>query len=403
MNICIVNTFFPPHVSGTARESFLLARAFCDAGHKVTVITSSTQGAPTKAKESGVTVYRLRSFRYPKLGVLHRADLYCDLLPGNLYQIFNIFRNENVELVQIFGQFFDLTFLSVLVAKTLRLPVVLTIGTRMMHSNLAYKTIFRLIDSTMVKHLVACRVDRVIAMDRIMRDYIESRYTVHGAMRFVTAGVDSDRFGNVSGETVRRTYGLDGKDPIVLSLGNLSNFRRIESLAKALPRVLKEIPRVRTLVVGSAYDNSQVELVRRLGLEKSVIFCGGVDYNLTPSYFGACSVVANELEPDLYLRSRSGIGISLASLEAMASGRTVLTSATEDNFPNLRLTNWRNIVLVRPGNVQEISNALVRLLSDRRLRERIGRNAQRFVQEHFSMEKVCKQYEAVYEELLDTY
>jgi glycosyltransferase involved in cell wall biosynthesis len=403
MNICIVNTFFPPHVSGTARASFLLARTLSEGGHTVTVITSSIRGTPKKEIDNGVAVYRLRSFMYPKLGILHKADLYCDILPGNLLQIFSILRNEKIELVQIFGQFFDLTFLSVLAAKALRLPVVLTIGTRMMHSNLAYKTIFQLFDRTVVSHIVARRADRVIVMDRIMRDYIASRYALGASMRFITAGVDVERFGHASGALVRRTYGLDERDPIVLSLGNLSNFRRIESLAKALPTVLKEIPHLKILVVGAAYDNSQADLVRKLGLEKSVIFCGTVDYALTPSYFAASSVVANELEPDLYLRFNSGIGISLASLEAMASGRAVLTAATEDNFPNRTLTNWQNIVLVRPGNVQEISDALLRLLSDQMLRETIGRNAQKFMREHFSVQTISENYEAVYKELLGNY
>jgi len=397
MNICVVNTFFPPHVSGTARASFLLSRRISEAGHSVTVVTSSIEGPPKIEKSEDMVVHRLRSVRYPKLEMLHKADVYNNLLPGNLARIVRILRTGNIELVHVYGQFYDLTFLSVLAAKAMRLPIVLTIGTRMAHARMPYDALFRIADKTLVKHLVARRVDRIIAMDRLMSDYMKNRYGVETAIRFIPAGVDVGRFENASGESVRPRHGLSEQDHVILSMGNLSNFRRLDSLTRALPGVLKEFPRLKILVVGSLYDNSSVELVRRLGLERSVIFCGRVDYDMMPSYLGACDLVANDLD----LASWSGMGIGLASLEAMASGKTVVTSATEDNFMDLRLRNWHDIVLVRPSNTCDISLALVRLLSDRRLRESVGRNARRLVREHFSLEALHQKYEAVYEELVN--
>lgn len=66
----------------------------------------------------------------------------------------------------------------------------------------------------------------------------------------------------------------------------------------------------------------------------------------------------------------------------------------------LRLKNWESIALVEPGNVRGISNALVKLLSDRKLRERIGRNAKAYVRNNFSLEVVCQKYESVYRDLI---
>ena len=111
MNICVVNTFFPPHVSGTARAAFLLARKLTEAGHNLTIITSSIGGPPKTEILDGMTIYRLRSVRYPKLEMLHKADIYNNLLPENFSQILHILRKQKVQVVQTFGQFFDLTFL----------------------------------------------------------------------------------------------------------------------------------------------------------------------------------------------------------------------------------------------------------------------------------------------------
>ncbi|MGD0176808.1 MAG: glycosyltransferase family 4 protein [Candidatus Bathyarchaeia archaeon] len=392
MNICVVNTFFPPHVSGTARAAYLLARKLSETGHKLTVITSSIGGPPSTEKLDGMTVYRLRSVRYPKLEILHKADLYSNLMPGNFWHVARILMREKVEVVQMFGQFFDLTFLCVLAAKIMRLPIVLTIGTRMEHTQFMYDTFFRLVDKTLIKQLVARRVNKLIAMDKLMHDYMKDRYNPSDhAIKFIPVGVDLERFQNVSGDAIRRQFGLGPEDPAVLSLGTMSNLRTANGLLNALPSVLQEFPAVRLLVVGPLYDNSPLELVRKLELEKSVIFCGRVDYAMIPSYIGASDVEGHDLD--------TGLGIGLASLEAMAAGKAVLSSAKEDNFMNLRLKNWENIALVRPGNAQDISNALVKLLSDRKLREQIGRNAQAYIRSNFSLEAACRKYEAVYEEL----
>ena len=395
VNICVVNTLFPPHVSGTARGAFLLSNKLAEAGHAVTVITSRIEGASAIDNSSGLNVHRLRSIRYPKLQILHNADLYTNLVPGNLSEIIGILARNEVDVVQTYGQFFDLTFLSVLAAKLLRKPVVLTIGTRMEHTVRLYDVLFRFVDETLIRHLVARRVDRIVAMDRLMRDYMIRRYGAsEPVIRFIPAGVDIERFAEPKAEFVRKMYGIRNTDPIILSVGTISNLRGARSLIQAMPRVLKQFPNAKLLFVGSMYSSEPVQLANKLGLEGSVVFCGRVDYDMIPSYFAACDVEGHDLD--------SGLGIGLASLEAMAAGKAVLSSASEDNFMDLRLSNWNNIVLVRPGNTGDISDALLRLLSDRALREGIGKNSQSLVREHFSLGSVCRKYEALYNEVAKT-
>lgn len=393
VNICVVNTFFPPHVSGTARAAFLLSNELSKRGHRVVVITSSTSVAPTIDRFNGVTVYRLRSVRYPELHLLHRAELYCNLLPGNLGTIVDILKKHKIDVVQTYGQFFDLTIIAVAASRMLGIPVVLTIGTRLEHPRARlYDTLFLLADRILIKRVVAHRVDRIVAPDKLMKDYIIKRYCVNKQfIRFIPTGVDINRFDKLEGRPIRKKYCVDDEDPLVLSLGTISNLRSPRSLIKAVPRVLKEFPSSKLLFVGAVYSTEAMHMVKKLGLEDSVIFCGKVEYTMVPSYLGACDVEGHDLE--------SGLGIGLASLEAMAAGKPVLSSARQDNFIDLRLENWKNIVLVRPGHVEDISSALLRLLSDRRLREDIGENARKFIREHFSLDSECGKYETVYREI----
>jgi glycosyltransferase involved in cell wall biosynthesis len=73
----------------------------------------------------------------------------------------------------------------------------------------------------------------------------------------------------------------------------------------------------------------------------------------------------------------------------------------EDNFMDLGLSNWRDIMLVRPRNVEDISEALVRLLSDQKLGEDISKIARSFVRTHFALDAACGKHEALYIEMLE--
>jgi glycosyltransferase involved in cell wall biosynthesis len=136
-----------------------------------------------------------------------------------------------------------------------------------------------------------------------------------------------------------------------------------------------------------------MRLVERLRLTNAVTFCGEVEYNMVPEYLGACDIEGHDLD--------TGMAISLASLEAMAAGKPVLSSAKEDHFIDIRLENWKNIVLVRPGNSEDISRAMIRLLSNVKLREAIGQNAKKLLREHFSLDRMCDKYEDLYSEIAE--
>ncbi|MCJ7506956.1 glycosyltransferase family 4 protein [Candidatus Bathyarchaeota archaeon] len=392
MNICVVNTLFFPHISGTARAAFLLSNELSKKEHTVIVVTSKLDDTPQVERLNGLTIYRLRSVRYPRLNILHRAELYCNLVPGNFGAIASILRKHKIDVVHVFGQFFDLTLMTIAACKMLKIPTVLTIGTRMEHPQFLYNSLFELFDRTLVRYLVARRVDRLIALDKLMRDYMIKRYGVDRRLvKFIPVGVDVQRFEKCDGRPVRMKYGIGDKEPVFLSLGTISNLRNPLSLVKAIPNVMKEFPNLKILFAGALYNREVVRLVERLGLKDSIVFCGKVDYNMVPSYLGACEVEGHDLD--------SGLGIGLAGLEALAAGKPVLSSAKEDNFIDIRLENWKNIVLVRPGNLEDISQAMIKLFSDARLREEIGQNAKKLLKERFSLGRMCQEHEILYNEI----
>jgi glycosyltransferase involved in cell wall biosynthesis len=93
-----------------------------------------------------------------------------------------------------------------------------------------------------------------------------------------------------------------------------------------------------------------------------------------------------------------GEGIPKVLIEAAASGRPIVAT----DVPGCReiVRHEVNGLLVPPGNVQLLSEALSRLINDPNLRKRMGVNGREIAEKHFSEEKVVTQTLSVYKGLV---
>ena len=93
---------------------------------------------------------------------------------------------------------------------------------------------------------------------------------------------------------------------------------------------------------------------------------------------------------------QEGQGIVL--LEAQASGKPVV--AFDVGGVNEAVRNGETGLLVKRGNSGELADALLRLLSDKPLREKMGANGRRFVTENFTWDICAQKMLKIYREAL---
>jgi len=127
-------------------------------------------------------------------------------------------------------------------------------------------------------------------------------------------------------------------------------------------------------------------MVKKLGLEGSVVFPGFMQ-NM-PAFLKTLDVF---VMPSLL----EGQPISL--LEAMASGTPVLASAI--NGVKETVTHNVDAWLVSPGSPEDLAEALLRLLLNKDLRQKIALNAKRKVAKKFSLENFVSKHVKVYKSL----
>jgi glycosyltransferase involved in cell wall biosynthesis len=118
----------------------------------------------------------------------------------------------------------------------------------------------------------------------------------------------------------------------------------------------------------------------------------------------SCARAADEAETagwfarsDIYVLPSLFEGTPLTLLEAMASGLPVVTTATCGMKDVVR--DGETGLFIAPRSPGEIVAAVERLMGDARLRERLGRAAQKEAAEKYTWERVAEPVAEVYERL----
>jgi glycosyltransferase involved in cell wall biosynthesis len=383
MRIAVVNNFFPPRVGGSAHLSELLAQHYVQAGHEVLVLTTEYGDAPSEEIHKGVRIVRLPSSTLPQLKLSIDFDIAFAVRPGALRRVRRLLDEFRPDVIHQHGQFFDLTWLTGWYARRRKVPVLLSVHTRLENPGRVFQAAFRALDECLVRPTLALYRPDVVVMDRLMDEYIRARYRI-GDDRLVPVpvGIEPSRFRSADGVSVRSEFGL-GDRPILLSLGHVIPVRDRLALVRALPRVVERHPDLAVVVVGDVHYPRFLELAAELGVDGHIVCVGRQPKNRIPDFLVAAAIEVHDL---------MGYGLGTASLETMAAGVPIVAAVRADNFPGLELRDRETLRLVPLDDDRALADAIDELLSEPALRRRIGDAGREFVLQHFTIEHVAKQH-----------
>jgi phosphatidylinositol alpha-1,6-mannosyltransferase len=197
-------------------------------------------------------------------------------------------------------------------------------------------------------------------------------------MQRLSPGVDTERFyPTCGGAEVRERLGIPPDAPVVVCTARMIKRKGQDTLVKAWPRVMADLPRARLLLVGDGPNRAAVKrLAARLGVADSVIFTGSVSWDEVPAYTDAGDVFAMPCRTRLFGLEPEAFGIVF--LEAQACGLPVLVGAS-GGAPETLLDAQTGFV-VSGGDV--LGSSLSRLLQDETLRRRLGARGPSWARRH---------------------
>jgi glycosyltransferase involved in cell wall biosynthesis len=90
-------------------------------------------------------------------------------------------------------------------------------------------------------------------------------------------------------------------------------------------------------------------------------------------------------------------GLPTVLLEAMSSGLPVVVT----DIPAHRdvIKNWKNGIFVKRNSPEDIAEKITYLLENKKLREKLGRNARKTIEKNFTWNKICDKFEKLYKSI----
>jgi len=229
--------------------------------------------------------------------------------------------------------------------------------------------------------------DKVIACSNAVRDFSLKQENLYPE-KIITIynGIDIRKFHpRAKAGSLLSEFNLNDSIPIIGIVANCSSVKDHNTLLEALNIVKKEANHAfKCLLVGDGPLKEGLKLkVKNLKLENNVIFLGKRDD--IPELL---SVI------DLFVLTSKVEGLPNVILEAMACGKPVITTSV-GGIPEV-IIDRESGILVSPQNPNTLAEAIVDLLNDRELREKMGQQGRKIVEEKFSLERMIRDYENLY-------
>lgn len=234
--------------------------------------------------------------------------------------------------------------------------------------------------------------ERIIAVsERTKEDFLRQNQIPKDKISVIYNGVDSEKFSpKISGDIIRETYSL-GDSQLILTVGGNILLKGTVFVFYALSEIVKVLPKVKLIVIGVSGKNRERlhPILKNLGIQNNVIFIDRIPNYKMPNYYSSSDVVV--------LPSLSE-NFPVVALEAMSSGKPVIASRV-GGIPEL-VSNNKNGIIVSPGNVEQIVEALLRLLENPSLRNRMGNMGRKIIEEKFDWKKIGREYLKEFEKVL---
>ena len=252
---------------------------------------------------------------------------------------------------------------------------------------------------------LSCRLaDCILVNAEAVKQWLVGQGYPAAKIRVIHNGLDFAPFERPKADgALRAGLGVPENAPLVVLLARLARSKGIEVFIDAAAAVHRHCPDARFVIAGEgfvslrnrvalpnlAYTRELHERAERLGLGDRVIFAGhrsDVPELLSQS---AVSVLA----------ATSGEGLPNALLESMAAGVPVVSTRVGGSTEVIRRDGVEGL-LVPPGDPETMAQSICELLVNPELAMRLGHEGRQRARERFSLERMVRETENLYEALL---
>ncbi len=220
------------------------------------------------------------------------------------------------------------------------------------------------------------QVDRFICASEAIRKILLADGVAPSRAVTVHEGIDLGHVAAAPPAALHEEFWLPHGSPLVGNVAALVPHKGQRHFIEAAALVVREVPDARFVIAGEGELRPTLEhLVRHLHLEKHVILTG-----FRPD------VLSLHKAFDVFVMSSITEGLGTSLLDAMACGRPIVAT-TAGGMPEV-VQDGKTGILVAPRNDRALADAIVKLLKDPALRERMGTAGLALANARFSAERM---------------
>jgi len=366
-----------------------LAREFSELGHDVTIYTSDLDFAngPTKFNKALPRLEKFEKFKINRTHAWFSVKLYF-VNPAIYKQI----KNDNPDIIHTIGLRSFQSLMAWFVSKKTDIPMVvsdqggLTTHPFLKQSGIFFKLVYK-IQNFFIKCII--NDSSAISAANEYEKEIFLAFNKNSKIKIIRNGVNLKTL--VSQENFKQKHKIDNK--FILFVGRFSKSKGIETLLHACSIIKNELKTQNTSLVimgvDFGYQDEMLKLISMLKLGDNVVVIknpprddviaayGQSEFLVLPSHW--------ELSP-------------LVPLESFAFKKPVIS--TKAHGIPYTVQDKVNGLLVEPENPHQLSEAIMKLLENKVMREKLGLAGYEFVHKECNCISMAQNSLALYQEII---
>jgi glycosyltransferase involved in cell wall biosynthesis len=382
-SLCIVTHTFLPHVGGIERVVYEQCKRLMQGQFEPMVVTHRNYTDKNYVFD-GIRVQCYDSVNIAfKLGIPY-AIPYISSFKTFLEAV------KSSDLIHVHGHPYLSSLLTAKIAKRYGKPVVLTQhNTFIEYENSLWNHVEWLNDYAIGKQVLK-EADKIVVVSKATKNYVLSLGADPEKIRVLHNGVDVNRFRPLTGvkDEMRKKLGISKDSSVVLTVRRLVYKNGIDTLIESAKKTIKKNPRLVFLVVGKGPDFEKVkEKIEELELQENFRLTGFISDEGLPFYYNVADFFV--------LPSKSGEGLPLVALEAMACGVPVIATNVGGISEVMKEDYGK---LVPPSSPDSLAEAILEF-SHREL-SALKKDLRAMIEQKYSWDKNVEKLVEIYEELI---
>jgi glycosyltransferase involved in cell wall biosynthesis len=382
-SLCIVTHTFLPHVGGIERVVYEQCKRLMQKQFELMVVTHRNY------TDKNYVFDGIRVRCYDSVNIGFRLGIPYAIPQITSYKTF-LESVRSSDLIHVHGHPYLSSLLAAKLAKKYSKPLVLTQHNTFIEYESSFWDHVEWLNDYAIGRQVLKEADKIVVVSNATGNYVLSLGADPEKIRVLHNGVDVNRFRPLTGvkDEMRKKLGISKDSSVVLTVRRLVYKNGIDTLIESAKKAIKKNPRLVFLVVGKGPDFEKIkEEIEQLGIEKNFRLTGFISDGSLPFYYNAADFFV--------LPSKSGEGLPLVALEAMACGVPVIATNVGGTSEVIKEDYGK---LVPPNSPNSLAEAILEF-SHREL-SALKKDLRAMIEQKYSWDKNVEKLVEIYEELI---